>query len=80
MLYFIIRAANKNNRHFHFLTTNKNLQSPTRSLKVNETLHKSSLIELSESHNTTAFITLHILLFWEEFKQAIQRIMFIFWQ
>ena len=36
MLYYIIRAANRNNRHFHLLITNKNLQTPTRSLNVKE--------------------------------------------
>ena len=38
MLYYIIRAANKNNWHFNFLTTNKNLQTPTGPLKVNEAI------------------------------------------
>ena len=38
MLYYIIRAANRSNKHFHLLTINKNLQTPTCSLKVNEAI------------------------------------------
>ena len=38
ILYYIIRAANKNNRNFNLLTTNKNFQRHIGSLKVNETI------------------------------------------
>ena len=37
VLQYNIRAANKNNRHFQLLTSNKNLQTPTLSLIVNKT-------------------------------------------
>ena len=78
MLYYIISAANKNNWHFHFLTTNKNLQTPTRSLKVNEiikqqlTRNETNEIERCWPHSSTALIILHILLFLKEFKLAVE--------
>ena len=75
MLHYIIRAANKNNRHYQFLTIQIRIykrHSFTQSERNNKTITNSkrnTKIERCLSHSSTALIILQILFFCEEFHK-----------